>query len=140
MDIASYFHRYDWSAEELEPGIWRAQFVTDAELEFDLYVMADEQWLHFAISPFLPRGAEAMPAPRLLQVLLRCNQQLSLVRFALDADGDVNLVADLPRARVAFAHFATVLDLLVSTAQSLGQPLVRMVHDPDYFPPELNLE
>ncbi len=95
IDIAACFERYEWTAERIEAGIWRTTFAVESEEDFDLYVMVSEDWVHFAVSPFVaaaPPGSEA----RVYAILLRLNQELRLARFALDGDGDINLLVDLP--------------------------------------------
>ena len=118
----------------LEPGVWRASFTTEREEEFDLYVLVAEDWVHFAVSPLLPRpGASA--ALRLYALLLRLNQELHLARFALDDDGDVNLVADAPLARLTYPVFAEVVDWLVNYVNQLAGELGRMAQEPNYHSP-----
>jgi hypothetical protein len=79
----------------VEPGIWRTTFAVTSEEEFDLYVVLTEDWLHFAVSPLLvTRDWRRRRACHC--TLLKLNQELRMARFALDADGDVNLLADLP--------------------------------------------
>lgn len=38
--LSEFFNDYDWTADELEPNIWRSSFATDTGGEFDLFVMA----------------------------------------------------------------------------------------------------
>ena len=61
-DITNLFRRHHWSCEILEPGVWRASFATEREEEFDLYVLVAEDWVHFAVSPLVPRPAAARRA------------------------------------------------------------------------------
>jgi hypothetical protein len=138
LNLGDYFDSHDWAASEPEPGLWHARFATEWEEDFDLYATVAEDWVHFAVSPFLPRPT-AEAAPRLFAALLQINHGLRLARFALDADGDVNLVLDLPRDGFGAAEFALALDLLAAIAGELGRPLARMAVDPDYVPPELGL-
>ena len=134
--IADFFEQYEWAAGEVEPGIWRSTFTTEAEEEFDLYVMVSDEWLHFAVSP-LARMGEAEPSVRLFAALLRLNQRMRLVRIALDDEGDINLVADVPRARFDFGDFALILDLLTEYTSVLAREVQRSVDDPAYFSPLL---
>lgn len=135
-EIDAYFERYEWSGEEVEPGIWRATFTTEAEDDFDLFVMVGEEWVHFAVTPLARVDAPEM-ACRLLGSLLRLNQQTRLVRLALDDELDINLVADLPLAEFDFAGFARVVDLLVQYTGALAHEIQRTLDDERYYSPIL---
>jgi hypothetical protein len=130
-DVGALFAQNDWAAELVEPGVWRTTFAVENEEEFDLYVVLTEDWLHFAVSPFVATGGLAAAA-RLPRALLQLNQELRMARFALDADGDVNLLADLPLSSADASHFSQVLDLLVFYADRLAADLRRMAADPNF--------
>jgi hypothetical protein len=134
VDIPALFDRYEWGYETVEAGIWRSSFADEQDEEFDLYVAAGEDWLHFAVTPLTP-----VPAPecreKLTSLLLRLNQTVRLVRFAIDGDGDVTLLADLPIAGLSFTLFAATLDALIHYTRELGSMLARTATDPcfEYF-------
>ena len=124
VDIATYFQQYEWTAQSVDDNVWLSSFSTERDEDFDLYVAAASDWVHFAISPFAPRPrAECTPA--LHQAMLELNQQMRLVRFAVDEDGDVNLLADLPQSGVTFASFAAVLDTMVYYTEELAHEVAR---------------
>ena len=89
-----------------------------------------------AVTPLARVDAPEM-ACRLLGSLLRLNQQMRLVRIALDDERDVNLVADLPRAGLAFDDFANALDLLVGYTNALAHEIRRTLDDEQYYSPVL---
>lgn len=130
-DIGTLFAENDWAAESVEPGIWRTTFAVESEEEFDLYVVLTDDWLHFAVSPFVATGGLAASA-RLPRALLQLNQELRMARFALDAADDVNLLADLPLSSADTPRFGQVLDLLVFYADRLAADLRRMAADPNF--------
>ena len=130
-DVGTLFEQHDWGYVAVEAGVWRTTFAVSSDEEFDLYVVLAEDWLHFAVSPLLTTGALASPA-RLQRTLLKLNQELRLARFALDADGDVTLLADLPLDLVDAARFGQVLDLLVFYADRLAADLHRVAADPNF--------
>ena len=134
LDIAGYFDRYGWSCESPEPGLWRSTFFTESEEEFDLYVMVVDDWVHFAVTPFLP-PMEPDAAARLYPVLLQFNQQMRTARFALDSDGDVSLLADAPADQLSDAHFGRIVATLVAYADQLAGELRRLVADAGYHSP-----
>ncbi len=131
MDIPALLERYEWGYEAVADGVWRSSFADEEDEEFDLYVATGEDWLHFAVSPLTPT-----PAPEcrqaLASLLLRLNQSLRLVRFALDGDGDVALQAELPLEALSFPLFAATLDALIQTTRELGGRLARAATDPSY--------
>ena len=133
-DIGVLFDQNDWGCEVVEADVWRTTFAIASEEEFDLYVLLAEDWLHFAVSPLLTTGALTNPA-RFQRTLLKLNQELRMARFALDADGDVNLLADLPLDLVDAARFGQMLDLLVFYADRLAADLRRVAADPHFHSP-----
>jgi hypothetical protein len=136
IPVADYFEQYEWAAEEVEPGIWRSTFTTEAEEDIDLYVMVAEEWIHFAVSPLVHVG-DAEKRPHLIAALLRLNQLMRLVRLGLDDEGDLNLVADAPRERFEYGDFALILDLLTEYASALAYEIERSLTDENYFSPLL---
>ena len=133
-DIGTLFERLGWAYEELEPGMWRSAFSTEQEEDFDLYVLVAEDWVYFAVSPFLPPQA-SVDSARLQRSLLRLNQELHLARFALDSQGDVNLVADVPARLLHFPYFQQIVDMLVFYTGRLAGELRRVAADPEYHSP-----
>ena len=131
-----YFERYGWAVEKPEPGIWRGSFATHRDDEFDLYVMVGEEWVHFAVSPLVAQPDPACQG-RLFAALLRLNQQMRLVYFAVDEEGDVNLLAELPRRGFSYAHFEAALDALTGYTDTLAHELQRTAHEPEYHSPRL---
>lgn len=136
VEIDAWFEQYEWAAEQPEPGIWRASFSTERDEEFDLYVMAGETALHFAVSPLVTRP-DAACAGRVHTLLLRLNQQVALVYFGLDDDGDINLLADLPQEAAGYAGFAAIVDALTETTEQIAYELRRLAHEPAYHSPLL---
>lgn len=134
MNIPEFFERYEWTAEEVEAGIWRASFADEREEEFDLFVAEGDDWLHFAVTPLTPHPAPEC-ASSLHEAMLRLNQSLRLARLALDDEGDVALLADLPLDDLRFAHFAAALDALTDYTRRLAGELSRTATKPGYFSP-----
>jgi hypothetical protein len=82
----------------------------------------------------LPSAPAAQQA-RIHSALLRLNQQMRLVRFALDGDGDVSLIADAPLHRLNDAYFAQIVEAFVYYADRLAGELRRMLFDAHYASP-----
>ena len=130
--VASLFRQLDWAMVELEPGVWRGPFCIESEEEFDLYAMATDDRLFLAVTPVIDGKQVAEPL-RLYRALLALNQQLPSIRFALDGEGDVTLLADLSIERLAAAELERVIDLLVAATSRFVEPLRRTAADPTYF-------
>jgi hypothetical protein len=139
VDIPSFFERYEWSYEAVDEAIWRTSFGTEQEDDFDLYVALGDEWIHFAVSPFTPPPKEEC-IPQLQRTLLQLNQQLRLARFAVDEDGDVNLLADLPSPAFDYTAFATAMDTLVYYTHRLGRKLARTATEVGYYASVLDIE
>lgn len=137
IQLETLFDRYGWAAEEREPGLWVSSFALESGEDFDLFAFVREEWIHFGV-PALTPTPSVEAAPRLHRALLRLNQGLPLVRFALDGDGDLALQADMPAHRFTYSEFAMVLDMLTSVIELWQQPLARMAADPHYSPPEFS--
>ncbi len=131
VDIPALFDRYEWGFETVEDDIWRSTFADEQDEEFDLYVAAGEEYLHFAVTPLTPP-----PTPecreRLTSLLLNLNRSMRLVRFATDSDGDVSLLADLPLAALSFTLFAATMEALIHYTRELAAPLSRTATDPHF--------
>ena len=126
VDIAAYFQHYGWTCEEVDPGVWHSSFAVETGSEpgaiYDLYVLAADDWVQVAVSPLYVTSFVAVPQ-RLLLFLLHTNQDLRLARLALDADGDVNLLIDVPAQHINAELFEQVLELLAYYASELGPQL-----------------
>lgn len=133
-DISDFFDRLGWTYTAPEAGLWQSSFFTESEEEFDLYVMVVEDWVHFAVTPLLPPVPEAQAA-RIHRTILKLNQQMKLVRFALDDDGDVSLIADAGAAQLTDAFFAQIVEAFVYYADQLAAELRRMALDAAYASP-----
>jgi hypothetical protein len=129
--ISAFFDRHEWSYAKLEPTIWLATFATDDGGEFDLYVMSGEEWIHFAISPFLPKPMPECQA-RLFATLLQLNQQIRLAYFGVDEEGDVNLLVDMPARGFDYRQFAQAVDSLHHYSETLAPDLGRVATEPSF--------
>lgn len=134
--IAACFAHAGWPCDELEPGAWRSTFTDSAGDTHELYVLATDDWVHLAVSPFL-HGVPAANTGWLHTAILRLNQDLRFARLALDADGDINLLADLPAGHLSTGLFAAVLELLAYYTDELAPELRRLAADPESYSPPI---
>jgi hypothetical protein len=135
-EIPAFFERYEWSYEVVDEEVWRTSFGTEREEDFDIYIARSAEWIHFAVSPFTPLPKQEC-LPQLHATLLQLNQQIRLARFAVDEDGDVNLLADLPVSAFDYSSFATAMDTLVHYTQRLSPEVTRTATEVNYHSPIL---
>jgi hypothetical protein len=131
-DIPALFTQNGWPCLELEPRVWHSSFAGDDGTVYHLYVRAADDWLQLAVSPLLAAQGAGDAGGGLYALLLRINQDLRLARLALDADGDINLLADLPAGGVSAVSFGAVLQVLAFYAGELGPQLRQQVGDPQF--------
>lgn len=134
VDLPSFLDRYEWAYEQVDEAIWRASFATENDEDFDLYIAQGDDWVHFAVTPFTPLPDPACEA-QLYTALLRLNGHLRLARFAVDEDGDVNLLIDLPQVGLDYVAFAVAMDTAVYYTQELSRELTRTATQPGYHSP-----
>ncbi|MCL4862071.1 MAG: hypothetical protein KJZ93_21830 [Caldilineaceae bacterium] len=96
-------------------------------MEFDLYILFGDHLLHFAVSPFV---AQPLPACRLrlYDGLLKLNQQMQ-------NEGDINLLASLPRRGCSYPLFAATLDALTGYTNLLAHDAARLAREPNFHTP-----
>lgn len=121
------FGHYGWTCEEVDPGVWHSAFTVETGREpgdvYDLYVLVADDWVQLAVSPLYAPSFGVVPE-RLLSFLLHTNQDLRLARLlVLDADGDVNLLVDVPAQHINVETFGQVLELLAYYTSELGPQL-----------------
>lgn len=86
------------------------------------------EWLYLSILPFFDResvkpwGAGKYPQG-FLGRLLAVNRNLTLVKFALDDDGDVVLTTELPTESLDKGEVETAATLLVRTTEQYRSPV-----------------
>jgi hypothetical protein len=141
VNIAAYFRQYGWTCEEVDPGVWHSTFAVETGGEsgevYDLYVLAADDWVQLALSPLLAT-ARTTAQERLHSFLLHANHDLRLARLALDADGDVNLLIDLPAPHITPELFGQALELMAYYAGELAPQLHAAAGDPrTAFPSEI---
>lgn len=136
IPVEALFEQHEWTAEQLEPGIWRATFTTEREEEYDLYVMATATAVRFAVTPFVTCG-ESADLDRVARLLLMLNPMIEYVYFASDEDGDIMLLADLSARLLDYEIFGTILDTMTQATNALAYEIRRVVHEPDYHSPLL---
>lgn len=109
--IPSYFHAYGWNFERAGEGLFRTGFIGDTG-QYEIWVRVTDQWIYFAINPFLERPEGREHGERVLSLMLKANHELNMAKFSLDEEGDVLLSVELPAESFSYSHFADALTAL----------------------------
>lgn len=126
-DIKSILDERAWSPRQLDEHTLRCTLESEAG-EIRLVVRHAGPWIYLAVLPFIesaelkPWGSGRFP-PRFLGRILAVNYNLTLVKFALDDDGDLTLRAELPTESIQRGEIEVALDLLVGVTQQYRIPV-----------------
>lgn len=126
-DVKAILEARAWSPRQLDEHTLRCTLDSEAG-EIRLVVRHAGPWLYLAVLPFLeasglkPWGSGRYP-PRFLGRILAVNYNLTLVKFALDDDGDLTLRAELPTESMQRGEVEVALDLLVNITQQYRMPV-----------------
>lgn len=112
--LGSFFETYGWKYERKDTTIFRTGFAGDTG-HYDVWLKVTEDWVYFAINPYVPRPAGGHGTDT-LQAMLRANHELNLAKFAMDDDGDLLLAVELPNEGFCYAHFSDALTALAHYA------------------------
>ncbi len=116
-----------WTPRGIDKRTWRCTVGTNAG-NVRVVVRHAGSWLYLAVIPFLepesvkPWGAGRYPA-RFLGRILAVNSNLSMVKFALDDDGDLTLRVELPTESLQSREVDTALALLATTTEQYRAPI-----------------
>lgn len=119
-----YLKNRDWHFERLEESVVATGFTIELEdgrdHGFTLYIMQVEdayegQYIRLTIVPFIDQPYDGYPY-ELHLALGQINHDLPVMRFAFDADGDLEMILDLPVEYLSEEEFDRSLQLLVDYA------------------------
>lgn len=116
-----------WTPRGIDKRTWRCTVPTGAG-NVRVVVRHAGSWLYLAVIPFLeadsvrPWGGGKYPS-RFLGRILAVNSNLSMVKFALDEDGDLTLRVELPTESLQAREVDTALGLLATTTEQYREPI-----------------
>ena len=119
-ELSDFFARRDMSFEELEDTVVRTAFATTladgSEHAFPLFVLQLEddfggEYVRFTVVPFLEQPADQYH-DSLYQIVGRFNHDLPQLKLAFDADGDLEMLIDLPAEELNDERFDRCIQLL----------------------------
>jgi hypothetical protein len=127
MDIPKILSGLGWEPRVLGEKTWRCTISTPVGA-VRLVVRYAGEWLYLSVLPFFeaesikPWGGGKFPVG-FLGRLLAVNRNLTLVKFALDDDGDVVLRSELPTESLQKSEIETAATLLVRTTEQYRVPV-----------------
>lgn len=122
--VATYLKKRDWDFETVDTDTLVTGFTITladgSDQGFSLYIMRIEDayadwFVRFTIVPFIEQPYEGYP-DSLYPAVGQINHDLPILKFAFDGDGDLELAADVPEARLDQSRFDEILQLLVDYA------------------------
>ena len=128
--IEAYFERYGWNFEQLDENCFLTGFGSDVADAFSIYVTLTPNWVYFAIAPFVEAPGDLACEHKLYQHLLRLCHKINLAKFSVNAQGDVLLTVELPRANLDFGEFSDALGALSYYAEEAYPQVHALATDP----------
>jgi hypothetical protein len=122
-----------WEPRTLGDKTWRCTLETPVGV-VRLVVRHAGEWVYLSVLPFFepetlaPWGTGKYPMG-FLGRLLAVNRNLTLVKFALDEDGDVVLRTELPTESLQPSEFETAATLLLRTTEQYRVPVREALFD-----------
>ncbi len=126
-EIPSILTARGWQPRGIDKRTWRCTVPTAAG-NVRVVLRHAGSWLYLAVIPFLepesvrPWGGGKYPS-RFLGRILAVNSNLSMVKFALDDDGDLTLRVELPTESLQPREIDTALGLLTTTTEQYREPI-----------------
>jgi len=126
-EIPRILRERGWTPRSIDDRTWRVTLQTSAG-DARMVVRHAGHWLYLAVLPFLtagsvaPWGAGKFPQ-RFLGRILAVNHNLTLVKFALDEEGDLCLRAELPTESLQRREVETALHLMAVTTEQYRVPI-----------------
>lgn len=125
--IREYLKKRGWEFDvsELQISSGFTIELDDRELLFPLYFMSiqqisQEKYVRLAVVPFAEQTTSGYPDP-LYARLAHINHDLTQAKFALDADGDIELLLDIPAASINDTELDDAMILLAEIAGAYHQ-------------------
>lgn len=126
-EIPGILKERGWTPRAIDDRTWRVTLNTAAG-EARMVVRHAGAWLYIAVLPFLDPGStepwgKGRYPQRFLGRILAVNHNLSLVKFALDEEGDLCLRAELPTESMQRREVETALNHMALTTEQYRVPI-----------------
>ena len=128
--IDGYFQQYGWNYTRApESNDWDTGFRGEVST-FRILARLANDWIFFVINPFVLAPQDPECARKLHWHLLRLNQDIILVKLALDEDDDVLLAVELPTENLDYSEFADAINALCYYADDTYLELLNLSRVP----------
>ena len=132
--IRKFFDSYGWQYEfDPQNATWRTGFRGDTS-NFNILVHLTDNWLYFAINPFVNAPGDAPCSANLNHHMLRLNHAINMAKFSLDSEGDVVLTVELPTENLDYSEFADGLNALSYYADTYYVDILNLARNAEYEP------
>lgn len=127
-DIPKVLKGLGWTPKSVGERTWRCTIASVTAGTIKLVVRHAGPWMYLSVLPFFdpesikPWGAGKFPLG-FLGRLLAVNRNLTLVKFALDDDGDVVLRTELPTESLQKIELETAATTIVRTTEQYRGPV-----------------
>lgn len=126
-EIPKILRERGWTPRAVDDRTWRVTLNTAAG-EARMVVRHAGAWLYLAVLPFLAPGSTELWGKgrypqRFLGRILAVNHNLTLVKFALDEEGDLCLRAELPTESMQRREIETALSHMALTTEQYRVPI-----------------
>jgi len=134
-DLASFFTQRNMAFESVGDGGISSAFATTlgdgTEQAFSLFVLRIEdglgdRYVRFTIVPFIEQPESGYPS-ELYITIGQINHDIPVMKFAFDADGDLELIRDVPAAELDDEQFAAALQGLADYAGAYYRELSSLI-------------
>lgn len=137
QQVAAYLSQRQWEFEQLDQDTILSGFTSplpdSTDHGFPLYVMRvqdefGDEYVRLVIVPYVqqPEDSYSQDLYRRIAVL---NHDMPMLRFAVDADGDLELLVDLSVAQFDEVNFNTSVQVLADYAGLRYRDLAQLVAD-----------
>lgn len=131
-DIQEYLKRKELNYDSLEHGVLAVTFGQgDGTAPFTVYIQGDEGGIVLVVVPYVARPRPEC-AERLYRMMLALNFEMTRVRFALDAEGDVALMMDIVGEAVGFEAWEEGLTVLCEAVRQWRTVIEGLATQADY--------
>lgn len=122
--VQSFLHSRQWEFQELDEDTVLTGFTSPLpdgqDHGFPLFIMLvqdtfGDPYVRLVIVPYVEQPPEGYSDDVWLRIA-GMNHDMAMLRFAIDADGDLELLVDIPSTQLDQASFNTVMQLLADYA------------------------
>lgn len=128
--IDRWFEEYGWKSDREGDCLWRTSFRGDVS-DFRIFVKMTEDWIYFAIAPFIIAPKYDDLLQRLYWHILRLNSDINMAKFCVDSDGDVVLTVELPTESLDYSEFRDAINSLAHYADETYLELINLANISD---------